>query len=228
MLDYQKGMLSLPPKPTTLCDAEVMKNFDAPLPYAPGLSPFRAKGLIYSHTLKWLQQEYGERFFEALPDDLSRAFFRQPILAGGTYDAFPILHVCAAAARLMGTPTNIALRELTRRHACNDLNKVHRMILSLVSPKLLADRLPRINARYWSFGGVELRERHDNGLSVWRTGVPARMYAYYSVSNVEYITRVLQQCAKEISVVARRWEPDGTEKGIPLIRILFKISWQSA
>lgn len=228
MQDHNKGMLSLPPRPTTPCDSEVIKSLDEPLPFAPGTSPFLAKGLIYAYSLKWLHQEFGERFYNALPDEQSRAFFRQPILAGGNYDSFPILHMCATAARLMGKPTNVAIRELTHRHASNDLTTVHRMVLNLVSPKFLADRMTRITDRYWSFGKVEVQESSDNSLHIWRTGLPARMYAYFSVSSVEYTATVLNQFAKGVSVVARQWESDGFQQGVPLIRILFKISWQSA
>src|SRR4051812_25004889 len=90
------------------------------LSFAPGKSPFHAKGVTYRNVFQYVDEtlEGGRaRLLAAIDDPALRAFASQPFLAGSLYDVVPMLAIVEAAAGLLGKPFSQVVREFSKQAA---------------------------------------------------------------------------------------------------------------
>jgi hypothetical protein len=207
-------------------------NFPVPeqSPFAPGASPWCQKGNVYRSLFVHLDSyiEGGSAAALArLEDDHVRRFLMQPFAASGWYDILPMIAVIVQAARLRGVPYFTAVSELSRMMAEADLNGLYRTLLRVVSPGLLAPKLPKIQSQYLNFGSLTIGETGPKHCEVVRHDHPHLLVHWY-VAVVRGFLPCVLECsgAKDVRV---RWdppEPEGTDAaGFAKVRLRFTIQW---
>jgi hypothetical protein len=108
-----------------------------------------------------------------------------------------------------------------------DLNGLYRTLLRVVSPGLLAPRLPKIQAQYLNFGALTVTATEAKYCEVVRRDHPHLLVHWY-VAVVHGFLPCVLACsgAKDVHV---RWDPpesEGTDAaGFERVALRFKIQW---
>lgn len=197
--------------------------------FVPGESPFRKKGVSYQGELEHYDRYFPggrEALFASVRDPRLVAFMRQSFLAGGWYDVIPSLVMAEHACTLMGKPYLEFLRDFARLQAERDIRGVYRMLLKLVSPDTVMERLPKVANQYFDFVRSEARK---TGPGRWESvvfGLPSFYAAPYMAVAEAFIVYTLEQAGARN--VKHRWmgqEPDGTRAGVPLLKVTRQLNW---
>jgi hypothetical protein len=198
-------------------------------PFPIGASPFCQKGHVYRTTLKHLDAYLdgrAEQTIRRIEAPGVRDFLAQPFVASAWYDIFPMISLIVETARTAGVPYFRAVSDLSRMLAEADLNGVYRAILRVVSPNILATRLPRIQAQYLNFGRVESTLVAPGHCQVVRAGHPLILVHWFVAVVHGFLPYVLEQAGAKAPRV--RWEPpatDGVESGLQTVTLRFEIHW---
>ena len=161
-------------------------------PHPVGENPFHAKGSVFrttGHILEGYIDGGLPAVLERVGDPALRAFWEQPLLAGGWYDVFGMVMLVREIARMRGVPYFKVVSEMSRMVATADLNGIYRALLRLATPELVAPRLPRIQARYMDFGDVTVGSVAKGRADATRTGHP-RILAHWYVAVIERLHAV--------------------------------------
>lgn len=197
--------------------------------FAPGESPFRAKGTIYTGLIASTDTRCPggtAAVLAAIEDSKLRAFFEQHFLAASWYDLFPLIPFSHTAARVAGVAHAPYAKEGARFQAARDINGVHRFFLKLASPRMVAERLPRLMMQYFNFGRAEGTSTGDKSYEVVGRGIPEPVVVWLSTV-IEGFVPAAMQLAGARAIVARTDppEPDGSAHGIPLVRSRLALTW---
>lgn len=165
------------------------------LPFAPGLSPFRIKGIAYRGHV-----EYASRHIpggvaavnETFGNKALKYFFEQQFLAATWYDVLPMVPLWHACARVLKQPAVEFLRVRTRHQAEGDLRGVYRWILKVASPETVALRMPRAVGQYLDFGTTEATVRRPGVVHVRRTGIPLFLAPWFGIVAETFLTVALE------------------------------------
>jgi len=199
-------------------------------PFPPGGSPWRQKGNVYRNLFGNVDAyvaEGSEGAIERVEDEQVRRFLRQPFAASGWYDIFPMIAMIVQVARLRGVPYFTAVSDLSRMMAEADLNGLYRTLLRVMSPALLAPRLPKIQAQYLDFGSLVVGETGPNHCEIIRGDHPHLLVHWY-VAVVHGFLPCVLECsgAKDVRV---RWSPPESEgkdaAGFERVGLRFTIQW---
>jgi hypothetical protein len=199
--------------------------------FAFGESPFRAKGITYTEALAYYDDMLRGR--GALREALARetqgragAFFDQPFVVGGWYDALPLIDLHHAAAGLLGRPYLEVIKDLARWQMPRHIHGFYRFFLKLASPELLLENLPRTAKQYYDFIEVSVVKLGPRNYETRARGIPEDFApGYMAASEVSIMT------ALEIAGVRgaqHRWrmrEPDGERAGVKLVSVGREIRW---
>jgi hypothetical protein len=194
-----------------------------------GEGPFRAKGTIYQGLVASTDARCPGGFaavVKELDDDKLRAFYGQHFLAASWYDLFPLIPFSHTAARVAGMAHLPYAREGARFQAVRDINGVHRFFLKLASPKMVAERLPRLMMQYFNFGRSEGRATGTRAYEVTGRGIPEPVAAWL-ITVIEGFVPAAMHLAGARSIAARHdsIEPDGEAHGVPLVRSCLHLTW---
>jgi hypothetical protein len=199
------------------------------LRFAPGKSPFHVKGVVYRYFFEYLdhQLEGGRaRLLAAIDEPDLRAFADQPFLAGTFYDTAPIMALCERAASLLGRPFLGFVREFAEQQAETDIKGIYRMLLRLVSPDLVMDRVPAAAKQYFDFVSTEVEKLGPKSYRSTAHGIPEPLMQFYMTVTEAFLSRALTLAgAKEL---VHRWlppQPDGVREGVPLVVCSRELSW---
>ena len=131
----------------------------APLPCAPGSSPFHLKGLAYRGLVHSVAALPGglDALCDALDDPALRDFVRQPFLASGWYDLLPIHPITETLAKLVHQPFAAVVRTGTMAQARYDALHVFQRMYDGATVEDMPARVPRFNAQYLDFGRSEVK-----------------------------------------------------------------------
>jgi hypothetical protein len=199
-------------------------------PFGPGGSPWSQKGNVYRSLFKHvdLYVDGGSAAaLERIEDEAVRRYLMQPFAASGWYDIFPMIALIVQVARLKGVPYFTAVSELSRMMAEADLNGLYRTLLRVVSPGLLAPRLPKIQQQYLNFGSLDVIATGSNECELARHGHPHLLVHWY-VAVVHGFLPCILECsgAKDVRV---KWSPPEREEvnagGFELVGFRFTIHW---
>jgi hypothetical protein len=106
--------------------------------FAPGASPFHTKGLAYRGHLEFVAEHVPGGVAAqnaAFGDEALRAFFKQPFVAGGWYDVFPLAEAGLVCARLRGEPLHALLQTRARHQVQRDLRGVYGFLARFASQR---------------------------------------------------------------------------------------------
>ena len=198
-------------------------------PHPVGENPFHAKGSVFRTTSQILEGYIDgglPAVLERLGDPALRAFWEQPLLAGGWYDVFGMVMLVREIARMRGVPYFKVVSEMSRMVATADLNGIYRALLRLATPELIAPRLPRIQARYMDFGDVTVGSVATGRADATRTGHP-RILAHWYVAVINgFMPCVLEASGAKTPRI--KWSApvtDGMSHGLETVSIRFEATW---
>ena len=199
-------------------------------PFSPGASPWCQKGNVYRGLFGNIDsyiEKGSAAAIERVEDPEVQRFLRQSFAASGWYDIFPMIALIVQVARIRGVPYFTAVSDLSRMMALADLNGLYRALLRVVSPSLVAPRLPRIQAQYLNFGSLAVDETGPNHCKVVRSDHPHLLVHWYVAVAHGFVPCVLEHAgAKDVRV---RWDPpesEGTDAdGFERVGLRFTIQW---
>lgn len=164
-------------------------------PYAPGESPYKAKGTTMAGHVTWATDLFpgGIERADAVVAPEMAEYFRQPFLASAWYDLYPLCHVGPPMAADMGIPYLKLVRDRTRWQAERDIKGVYRILLRAVSAERLARIVPRQIQQSFNFGEVQCRVVHKGHVTGTMRGIPWALLPWLSVVVEEYTTVVIER-----------------------------------
>jgi hypothetical protein len=200
------------------------------VPFAPGKSPFRGKGVTYRNYVEYVDEFIPggyERLLAALGDPALRAFASQRFLAGTFYDTLPMVAMCEAAAALLQKPFVQFVREFSGVSAERDTTGVYRMLLKLVSPGLVMERTPAVAKQYFDFISASVEKITPKCYRSTARGIPELVAQFYMLSTEAFLARALTLAGAVEPI--HRWlpaTPDGNREGAPLVMLRREVTWQ--
>lgn len=202
------------------------------LPFPPGQSPFHVRGLNFLAMREYCDREVPggvAGVLARLPSDSLRRFFEQPFLAVSMYDALPITPITTAIAEQEGRLYEDSVYRRAVGVAKRDMGGLYRMLMSFVSPELAMKGLPRVWARYFDFGHLEMNVIAPRHWEVAEVGIPASLAPWFSPMSRAYLTIVLNMTgAHGGSPQVRSVKPSGRRDGVDLVTARFEVAWRNA
>ncbi|HMA91431.1 MAG TPA: hypothetical protein VKP30_02050 [Polyangiaceae bacterium] len=199
------------------------------LPFAVGQSPFKIKGNAYRGQIEYTNANVkgGMRAaLDSLNDSAQREFFAQPFMASSFYDVYPLVVMAHVSARLNGVTFAELVRLRTVKQAEKDLTGVYHMLLRLVSPEIVATRLPQLTAQYFNFGTGKIAKREPGWVEAVRFGVPRGLVDWYGVVGQCYVTRALElNGARNPRALLSPPRKEGKAHGMDLFTMSFEYRW---
>ncbi|MGH7294554.1 MAG: protein kinase domain-containing protein [Polyangiaceae bacterium] len=202
---------------------------DAPLPCAPGESPFHIKGMPYRGVVRFIEKAIPgglPAFCDALPDERLRAFMRQPFLATGRYDVLPMVPLFSAVARMLGAPFEDFVRQAAAMQCAYDAKTVFRMLFRGHEPGAVAERYSRLNGTYYDFGRYSGTALGPARVVLETDGVPAYLFAWFGPMHLAYAEEAVRVTGARSSRSAlMSVEASGKSGPYPLVRSRGELSW---
>jgi hypothetical protein len=200
------------------------------LPFEPGQSPFHVRGNIYAGTRKFFDAHVPggiEAAYREIRDPKLLAFFQQEFKLDGWYDVLPVAALIRAEARAMGVSMSEYLRARARFQAQLDINGLHRLLLKIASPEMVAMRLPALISRLFDFGHAGAERRGRGHVSSFMRGWPLILVEWYlNAFNVYTDTALRLAGAIQCTVRLTPAEPDGAQHDIPTVTIRSDTLWR--
>lgn len=165
------------------------------LPFPPGSSPFRVKGVFHKGNLDYLERVVPGGAAAVLARVASapfRAFFEQPFVAASFYDVFPLAAISYPSADMCSQSLERFLTLRARYQAEQQATGVYRSLLALSSPSAVATKLPVLAAQLYDFGTTESREVGPRQVEVARGDLPALLMPWYVPGTEAYVVTALR------------------------------------
>ena len=202
----------------------------APLPCAPGASPFHMKGNPYRGLVRFVEKSIPgglDRLCATFEDARIATFLRQPFLASGRYDILPFFPISVALARLLGVPYDVLVETSTSAQARYDARTVYKRIFEGTKVTDIAERISRFNANYYDFGACVGENDSPTMFHIEHQRVPAYMLPWYAPMSVAYTSEVARiMGAVEAKGSSRAPEPAGKQAGFELANVRIEVRWK--
>ncbi len=200
--------------------------------FALGESPFRAKGQLYLGTQSFFEENLrggAQELYDDIDDPELRAFISQRFLPSGFYDVMPVPALIAYEARALRMDLPTYLRHRTRWQAQRDVTGVHRWLLKLASPRMVATRLPKVMTQMFDFPSAEVVEADDGRVLVHLEPIPVVLNDWFLNALGIYGETVLKLAgATFVDVTIDSTTALEAEAGVPLNRLAMVMCWHSA
>lgn len=200
------------------------------LPFGPGKSPFKVKGIAYKGHL-----DYTERYVPGgvrgmiaeLDSPALERFFGQPFLAASTYDVFPLAQAGVACSNLTRLSFAQFIRIRSRVQAEQDIKGVYKFLMNLVSAEAIAQRIPKIMGQYFDFLETEITDVEKHRVVSIQHGVPKPLVGWLSLVCTSYLDTVLKLAgATAPRTSAELFGEEGRAHGVPVSAIEFTVTWR--
>lgn len=198
-----------------------------------GQGPFRARGLAYVSSLKYVDTRLpgGRPAFLATlgADDPFTPFFDQLFLVGGEYDVSPLLRLFDVCAQIEGVYVGRFIEARAYRSAESDAQGVWRSMLKGPTPEAMAERTHLAFNRYFPPCQAATITARPGRFEGELRGIPASMSGLYTSCTSGFISgAVALTGATDMRSEWERPRPDGMLQGVPLERVRFAVVWGSA
>jgi hypothetical protein len=194
------------------------------------MSGFRARGLVYQGARDYIDK-YVPGGCAAVRGALrseTAEFWDQLFLAGALFDALPIVEISRAAAEVSGLPHEEFVRANAQWLAQRDIRGVYRAILHVLSPELVAVRLPRVALRYFDFGDASAKMSSDGVCSAEQRGLPQSMAPWFTACVEGFVPKALALAgARNARVKPVRAFRDGEAHGIVTVTVSYEFTWEA-
>jgi hypothetical protein len=202
----------------------------AALPFAPGQSPFRIKGVSYRGHLEYVALRVPGGFDAmqaAFDDPRLRRFFEQPFLAGSYYDIFPLLHAGVACAKIVGTDYLSFVTTRAVHQAEVDVAGVYKVMLKAAPDGLLAKRIPKTIAQYMDFLECDATSSGDHAVVGELRGAPLAAAPWLAALLRGFVPRLLSLAGARAPAVEFGGLRAGPRKhGVDIATMPFEVHWQ--
>jgi hypothetical protein len=197
--------------------------------FRPGESPFHVRGSTYHGMREFVERRVTgglDAVLPHLPDDEHRSFAAQIFLPTSQYDALPIRPISEAIAAAQGLPYYESVRSRGSLVAQRDLGGLYRILLKVVSPELVAERLQRVSLRYFDFGAVEVVDTSKGRSETRMKGIPLPIAMWIGPMITGYATEALKAAGASAPRV-RVDAPvrDGERSGVETVMLGIHLSW---
>ncbi len=165
-----------------------------PMPWGPGASPYKIKGTAYRGFLRWVEVSHPGGLsdcLERLPTADLRSFVGQYFMPSVFYDILPLATCAAVCSAARGQSFLHFAKERAVAQALFDLHGVYKPLLSLTSLEDIANRMPRHQKQYFSFGEVVPRVRASGGVELKIEGLCEPIAPWFLVSSRSYWATVI-------------------------------------
>jgi len=201
-----------------------------PLPFEPGKSPFRIKGLAYAGHLEYVKQHAPggvDAMLSGFRDPRLTEFWQQRFLSASWYDIVPLVvagHVCA---RQCSMTFSGFVRARSTFQANLDLSGIHRFLLKLASPGMVITRLPLLQAQYIDFPGRGEAQMVQPGVAILqRAQLPLMLAKWFAVVNDTYAEAVVVAAgAKNVLIRSEYNVRDVPSHGVPTVQFRCTVRW---
>lgn len=200
--------------------------------FALGESPFRTKGQLYLGTQTFFDEHLQggvQEFYDDIADPELKAFISQRFLPSGFYDIMPVPALIAYEARALRMDLPTYLRHRTRWQVQRDVTGVHKWLLKLASPKMVATRLPKVMTQMFDFASPEVVVATDGEVVVHLEPLPVVLNDWLLNAVGVYAENVLKLAgATFVDVTIDDLTPLDQQAGVPLNRMTLGMRWHSA
>lgn len=197
------------------------------IPFEPGESPFRIKGMAYRGHLDYVAANVPggiDAMLGAL-QPAQRRFFEQPFLAASLYDVFPLAQAGIPCGRLTQQSFLDFVRHRSEAQAASDVGGVYKVLLAFASPEAVATRLPRLVSQYEDFTDVEMQRPTESAVEGSARGLPRALFPWYATVCDAYVRVVVTKAGAKSCKLEATATPAGEAHGVPVVDMDFEISW---
>lgn len=199
------------------------------VPFEPGASPFRCKGLMYLDTLTYFDERFqGGRagLLRHVDEPKLAGFLSQYFVIGGWYDVFPLLALNSLAARVTGTGFLEIVRDVARWQIPRHFHGVYRFLLKLSTPDMVIANLPRLGDKYFDFVRVEAHKIREKTFESSTHGIPALAASAYLTSSDVAVRAALELAgAQGVRIHRHPLQPEGEAHGLAIVATKRVVSW---
>ncbi|EYF04752.1 hypothetical protein [Chondromyces apiculatus] len=199
------------------------------VPFKPGASPFRCKGVLYQDSFVYFDEHFkGGRgsILRHVEGPGFSSFLSQQFIIGGWYDVFPLLALHSLAARITGTGFLELERDIAQFQVPRQFNGIHRFLLKLTTPDVMMANLPRLGDKYFDFVRIESKRVREKTYESFTSGVPALAAAsYLTVSDVAIRAALEMAGAQGVRIQRHPLEPAGEAHGLPIVLLKRVVRW---
>jgi hypothetical protein len=200
------------------------------LPFEPGHSPFHMRGSVYAGTRKYFDAHVPggiDAAYREIRDPQLLAFFQQEFAPDGWYDVLPVAPLIRAEAKAAGVPIAEYMRARARFQAQLDIQGLHRLLLKIASPEMVAMRMPALISRVFDFGQASAERRGRGHVTSIMRGWPLILGEWYlNAFNVYTDTALRLAGAIQCTVRLAPPEPEGAQQGVETVTIRSDTLWR--
>jgi hypothetical protein len=200
------------------------------IPFAPGTSPFRCKGVLYLDTLDFFDENVrGGRaaVLAWVTNAALREFLGRAFVVGGWYDLFPLLAMHGTASVSMAQPFLEFIRRVSRARIPWQYTGLYRSLLKMASPEMTMRNLSRIVGTYYDFVRVDVAEVRPKTFAASASGVPAIAASAYMAATEFGVVHALELAGAQR--VRHRWlsqVPEGRAHGMDVVCVRREVRWE--
>jgi hypothetical protein len=199
-------------------------------PFPVGEGPFHIKGT----ALKGVVDRVRTKVPGGLAALLARAknpaldrLLSTPILVSSWYDVFALCVLDYHTASVANVSVGEHVFNAAHSQFVSDMNGIYRMILRVLSPQLVVDRIARVTGNYFDFGPTEVKKVDAHAAEIIRRDFPELLTPWYGPVAEGYTVAALE--ATGASQITRHLELVATgHRGhdVALVDMRLKVSWR--
>ncbi|HLU48953.1 MAG TPA: hypothetical protein VK116_12750, partial [Planctomycetota bacterium] len=156
----------------------------------------------------------------AFADPEIARFFEQTFLASSFYDVMPLAHAGVVCADLAGIGFYEFVRRRTVAQAEADIRGVYKWLLSLLSPRMVASRLPKVISQYLDYLVFEPVEASPERVLARLKGIPLELKGWQSAVFEAYYIHVFKVGGvKDFSITYDDLRLETSEDGLPTLNV---------
>lgn len=190
--------------------------------FAPGASPFRAKGMVWLGIRDFVEARVpgGAQAVAHDLDEPLREFWLQMFVPPSFYDILPIIPLASAVANAMGVDRLEYVRQTAIWQAERDMAGVYKALLKSDTPLAVCRRFPSIQQQIYDFGRPHLLSETENSVETACDGIPTPLAWWWKQASEHYLRPVLRAAgAPNPQLLWTDQKPDGRRDGVSLLRI---------
>ncbi|MCK6592680.1 MAG: hypothetical protein L6Q76_34420, partial [Polyangiaceae bacterium] len=156
------------------------------VPFAPGESPFHAKGVQYVDAIAYYKEHIPggwEGIVGGIDEPKLKAYLSQRFLAGAWYDVFPYVAVHRIASISVGQPYLDFIRRMAGWLIDRQFRGIYRVFLKIGRPDAVAQGLPGIASKYYDFLRVDVKQIGPGHYETRAGGLPVVVAPTYQAAS---------------------------------------------
>jgi hypothetical protein len=201
------------------------------VPFAPGESPFRCKGVNYVDAIAYYTAHVPggwEGLISSIGEPRLKAYLSQRFLAGTWYDVFPFVVAHRVTSLSAGQPYLDFIRRMAAWTLDREFRGIYKVFLKIGRPDAVVRSLPDIANKYYDFLRVEVKQIGPGHYETRASGLPTVVAPSYQTASEVAVIKALEITGARN--IRHRWmptEPVGQAHGLPVVRVRREMRWES-